>query len=52
MYELVYFVKGERFTKQTTDLAGALILSHILPIGTVWLVFNPKGVLLYTDKDE
>lgn len=52
MYELVYFVNCERFTKKEKDFGAVLKLAKELPFGVTWLVFNPKGVLLYTDKDE
>jgi hypothetical protein len=52
MYELVYFVNCERFTKKDKDFGAIMKLAKDLPKGVVWLIFNQGGVLLYTDKDE
>ena len=52
MYELVYYVNGERLTKQAKDLGAIFKLAKDLQNFTFWLIFNPQGVLLYTDKDE
>lgn len=52
MYELVYYVNGKRLTKQGKEFNEVLKIAYTLPLGTMWLIFNPQGVLLYTNKDE